>query len=167
MRAAIPIMVNRVARHGGRCLLATSLFALSSHASAQDNEPKPEDFEAIEVELEAQRDVFDAPPETDTPEPVNPVTAQNVPAGDGNQGEIVEFEANELAYDSEADTVLAKGDVILRSEDRSVRANEVFWNRQTGSIVASGNVRFVDERGNQLFTEQIELNDEFEAGAMD
>jgi len=57
--------------------------------------------------------------------------------------------------------------VILRSADRSVRANQVVWDRKAGSIVASGNVRFVDELGNQLFTESVELNDKFEAGAMD
>ena len=37
----------------------------------------------------------------------------------------------------------------------------------TGEIVANGRVRFVDENGNQLFSERVELTDEFEAGAMD
>ncbi len=84
-----------------------------------------------------------------------------------NFGEIIDFEADELSYDSEADTIIAQGDVILRSADRSVRANQVVWNRPAGTIVATGNVRFVDERGNQLFTESVSLTDQFEAGAMD
>jgi len=89
------------------------------------------------------------------------------PPGDTKADRKIDFEANDLAYDSEADIVLANGRVILRSEDRSVRAEQVVWYRQTGQIIASGNVRFVDEEGNQLYTDRIELTDKFEAGAMD
>ncbi|MFL0670961.1 MAG: LPS-assembly protein LptD, partial [Erythrobacter sp.] len=81
-------------------------------------------------------------------------------------GEVIDFEAEQLSYDNEADIVTARGNVVLRSKDRSVRANEVTWDRGAGSIIASGNVRLVDESGNQLFTETIELTDQFEAGAM-
>ncbi len=80
--------------------------------------------------------------------------------------ETIDFEAAQLAYDSEADIVIARGDVVLRSGDRSVRADEVVWRRSEGRIFASGNIRLVDESGNQLFTDQIELTDTFEAGAM-
>jgi len=78
----------------------------------------------------------------------------------------VAFEANTLSYDSEADTVSAAGDVILRSGDQSVRADSVSWNRMSGVIVAEGNVRLVDEDGNQLFTDRAELTEELRAGAM-
>ncbi|MEM8725415.1 MAG: LPS assembly protein LptD, partial [Pseudomonadota bacterium] len=78
----------------------------------------------------------------------------------------IDFEAEQLAYDNEADTVTARGNVVLRSEDRSVRADEVVWNRRTGTIIATGNIRFVDDRGNVLYTDTIELTDQFEAGAM-
>lgn len=81
-------------------------------------------------------------------------------------GEVIDFEAQQLTYDSHSDIVTARGDVLLSNGDRSVRANEVAWDRKAGSIIASGNVRLVDESGNQLFTDQIELNDQFEAGAM-
>jgi LPS-assembly protein len=56
--------------------------------------------------------------------------------------------------------------VILRSEDKSVRSDSVTWNRKTGQIVANGNVRLVDQDGNQLFTDHLELTDELKAGAM-
>ncbi|WP_086608951.1 LPS-assembly protein LptD [Erythrobacter donghaensis] len=78
----------------------------------------------------------------------------------------IDFEASELGYNSETDTVTARGNVILRSEDRSVRADEVVWFRETGRIIASGNIRLVDEAGNQLFTDQVELTEEFDTGAM-
>lgn len=78
----------------------------------------------------------------------------------------IDFEATELGYNSETDTVTARGNVILRSDDRSVRADEVVWDRNSGRIIASGNIRLVDEAGNQLFTDQVELTETFDTGAM-
>lgn len=79
----------------------------------------------------------------------------------------IDFEANNLAYDSDNDVVTATGSVLLRSEDQSVRAQEVRWDRKSGLITASGDVRFVDQDGNQLYTERLELTDKFETGAME
>ncbi|MHA7819471.1 MAG: LPS-assembly protein LptD [Erythrobacter sp.] len=79
----------------------------------------------------------------------------------------ITFEATEVSYDSEAEVITARGDVVLRSERASVRADEVVWDRNSGVIIARGSVRFVDNTGNQIFTETIELTDEFEAGTMD
>lgn len=97
-----------------------------------------------------------------------PAWAQDVaepesPPGDRRE---IDFEANNLAYDSENDVVTASGNVVMRSEEQSVRAQEVSWDRKSGLITASGDVRFVDQDGNQLYTEQLELNDKFETGAM-
>ncbi len=80
--------------------------------------------------------------------------------------ETIDFEAEQLAYDNATDTVVARGNVVLRSADRSVRADEVVWVRGEGRIYAAGNIRLVDESGNELFTDAIELTDTFEAGAM-
>ncbi len=76
------------------------------------------------------------------------------------------FEADVLEYDQNTDTVTASGNVLLRSGDQSLRADDVTWNRLTGEIVASGSVRIVDPDGNQLFTDNVVLTDELEAGAM-
>ncbi len=81
-------------------------------------------------------------------------------------GDTIDFEAEQLSYDNETNTVTARGDVILRSADRSVRADEVVWKRGEGRIFAAGNIRLVDDSGNELFTEKLELTDTFEAGAM-
>ena len=78
----------------------------------------------------------------------------------------IDFEATQLSYDDDSDTVTASGNVILRSQDRSVRADAVTWDRKSGKIIATGNIRIVDEAGNQLFTDQVELTEEFDTGAM-
>ncbi|GAA4041968.1 LPS-assembly protein LptD [Parerythrobacter jejuensis] len=79
----------------------------------------------------------------------------------------IDFESDALDYDSESDVVTARGNVILRSEDQSVRADEVRWDRKSGVILASGNVRLVDADGNQLYSSSVELTDKFETGAME
>ncbi len=97
----------------------------------------------------------------------NPVAEQNdVPLEEQLLGDTIDFEAEQLSYDSETDTVTARGDVVLRSDDRSVRADEVVWKRAEGRIFAAGNIRLVDDAGNELFTDKLELTDTFEAGAM-
>ena len=79
----------------------------------------------------------------------------------------IAFEADILSYDSDAELTTAQGNVVLRSGDRSLRADSVSWSQRTGIIEARGNVRFVDENGNQLYSDRVELTDEFEAGAME
>ncbi|QIG54996.1 LPS-assembly protein LptD [Altererythrobacter sp. BO-6] len=78
----------------------------------------------------------------------------------------IRFEARNLDYDDEADVITASGDVLLSSEDQSVRADNVRWDRRSGTIYANGHVRLVDESGNQLYTESVELTETFETGAM-
>ncbi len=79
----------------------------------------------------------------------------------------VTFEADGASYDDASSTVTVSGNVILRRDGQSVRADKIVWNRTSGEIVAEGNIRFVDADGNQLFTERLELTDEFKAGAME
>ncbi len=83
------------------------------------------------------------------------------------QSSQIAFEADGLSYDNDADTVTASGNVVLRRDGQSVRADSVTWNRKTGQIFANGNIRFVDADGNQLFSDKVELDDELKAGAME
>ncbi|WP_179408360.1 LPS-assembly protein LptD [Novosphingobium marinum] len=81
--------------------------------------------------------------------------------------EEIAFEADAVEYASDTDTVTAGGDVVLRRGDQSVRADSVTWNRVSGEIVALGNVRLVDEDGNQFFSDRVELTEELRTGAVE
>ncbi len=94
-----------------------------------------------------------------------PAFAQAAPAT-GEERRKVDFEADSLSYGEDNQSVTAKGNVVLRSQGKSVRADTVTWNRKSGEIIASGNIRMVDEDGNQLITDKVELTDELKAGAM-
>ena len=79
----------------------------------------------------------------------------------------ISFAADGASYNDAEQTVSVIGNVVMRRGDQSIRADQVTWNRKSGEIVAQGNIRFVDADGNQLFTERLELTDEFKAGAME
>lgn len=92
------------------------------------------------------------------------------PARSESSGQLVSgpiaFEADEVSYAYNAEVVTASGNVVLRRDGQSVRADRVTWNRTNGKIEATGNIRLVDADGNQLFTDKVELTDELKAGAM-
>lgn len=116
-----------------------------------------------------QTERTDAPvPEPGKESPEGPTTLLESPAPPDPElaGRSIGFEADALSYDQETDTVTATGNVVLRSEDRSLVASRIVWERGTGNILAEGGVRLVDESGNELFSESLTLTDEFEAGAM-
>ncbi|MFC3173948.1 LPS-assembly protein LptD [Novosphingobium bradum] len=97
-----------------------------------------------------------------------PSTARDDNAGADNAP--IAFEAGEVSYAWNSDVATATGAVVLRrsgpSGPQSVRADRVTWNRKTGVVEATGNIRLVDENGNQIFTDRVELTDELKAGAM-
>ncbi len=107
--------------------------------------------------LAAQAQEAETAQETAAP-PAEPVVQES---------EQIQFEADGASYDDNTETVAVFGNVVLRRGDQSVRADQLSWDRKTGRIIATGNIRLVDADGNQLFTDSIELTDELKAGAMD
>ena len=143
--------------------LAAAAPALAQDGSAPGTgtveDPSGESPTDLPAPPDSLQDPFVVSDETDLPPP---------PPEFNEAGERqIAFAADILSYDSEAQITTAEGNVVLRSGDRSLRADSVSWSERTGVIVASGNVRFVDENGNQLYSERVELTDQFEAGAMD
>ncbi|PTR12466.1 MULTISPECIES: LPS-assembly protein LptD [unclassified Novosphingobium] len=103
--------------------------------------------------------------------PAGTATGSDAAQGDATktnaaQSDQVRFEADKLQYASDPDVVTATGNVVLRRDEQTVRADAVTWNRKTGKIEATGNIRAVDEGGNVLYTDKVELTDELKAGAM-
>mgnify|MGYP001962458731 CR=1 FL=1 len=151
--APLPFM-TRASLLGGVAFAGLAALGLAAPAAAQDTptpapSPAPEDAGEGDGVEEAVNDYIEG---------------EEPPAG---QDREIGFEADTLEYDSAADIIVARGNVVLREGDRSVRADEVRWNRPTGRIDASGNVRYVDGDGNQLYASQLELTDTFETGALE
>ncbi len=79
----------------------------------------------------------------------------------------VDFTADSLVYDNEAEIVTARGDVRMTREGNRVRADEVVWNRKTGTVVASGNVQLVNPGGDTAFGDRIELTETLKDGMVE
>ena len=179
LTARLPFMARLLAC---AALTAAALPALAGEASAQDRPAamQPQGQQETPPELEdADPGVPEGPffwdeidealyPQAVEEGPAPPAGTpespfQIEPPADPNQ---IAFEADELGYGTSDDTVVASGNVVLRRQDQQLRADEVRWNRSTGAIVATGDIRLVDEGGNVLYTDRLELTDELRAGAM-
>lgn len=156
-KAADPAPRSPAPGGASRIAMALALAAMPASLAAQEQQAPADEATAQELLYG-----YGHPRQTGQDTPI-PVAA---PAADDTEARQIDFEAEQLSYDNETETVTASGNVILRSEDRSVRADAVTWDRKAGTIIATGNIRLVDEAGNQLFTDQVELSETFEAGAM-
>ena len=142
----------------GGLLLACASVALSwpSVALAQDGSA------AID---KRQNDPLDSRQGEDFPAPALSQPAAPEPSATGD--DRIQFEADSVEYGTDTEIVTARGSVVLVRDGQSVRADQVTWNRQTGQIVATGNIRAVDQDGNLLLTERVELTDELKAGMIE
>ena len=97
-----------------------------------------------------------------------------VPGGAGNatlaasspfqDPDLVYLEADELVSDEAAETLTASGSVEGRYGDRTLRADTVIYNLESGEIFAEGNVVIVDGTGGSQFADKLELSNELQSG---
>jgi LPS-assembly protein len=90
--------------------------------------------------------------------------AQSVPPA---ADEIVEFSADQVTYDNEADRVTASGAVRMNREGNYLAADQVIWDRKTGQVHASGNVVLVTPEGDKLVGGDVELTDTLRDGTIE
>lgn len=82
-------------------------------------------------------------------------------------GDVVEFSADQVSYDSESEIVSATGRVRMAREGNYLAADRVTWNRRTGEIRAEGNVVVVDPHGDKLVGDTVVLTDTLRDGTID
>jgi len=74
------------------------------------------------------------------------------------------LEADTLVYDNDANTVTAVGGVQIEYGGNHLVAQRVVYNRKTGRVVATGNVEVVDSDGTKIYSDQIDVTDDFANG---
>ena len=109
----------------------------------------------------AAQDLQDRPVDPPAPEAPPPTLS---PAPDEDQ---VNFSAGALEYDYEADIVTATSDVRMFRAGQRLRADKVVWNRETGRVVASGNIAVTSPEGDTAYGDSIELTDSLRDGVVD
>ena len=94
-----------------------------------------------------------------------PPTAAEAPAPAGD--DQVQFSANTLEYDTDADVVTASGEVRMARQGERLRADKVVWERKTGKVTASGDIAVTNANGDIAYGDSIELTDTLRDGAVD
>ena len=84
-------------------------------------------------------------------------------ADDGN----IEFSADSVTYDSEADFVTATGNVRMERDGNYVAADRVTWSRVSGEVRAEGNVVVLNPQGDKLIGENVVLSDTLRDGTIE
>ncbi len=95
----------------------------------------------------------------DTPETV----AEKAP----EKSDEIEFSADAIDYDFENDIVTAKGNVLLNRDGYKLRSDTVTWNRKTGVVEATGNIRSISPDGDTAYGDSIVLTDSLRDGIVD
>ena len=90
-----------------------------------------------------------------------------LPEGPPPAAREVDFSADRVSYDSEADVIVADGRVRMASDGNYLAADRVTWTRRTGEVVAESNVVVVNPQGDKLVGDRIVLTDDLRDGTID
>jgi LPS-assembly protein len=74
------------------------------------------------------------------------------------------LEADQLIYDNDRNVVTARGGVQIDYDGNRLVARQVSYDRNTGRLVASGNVELIDPEGTKISSEEIDITDDFGDG---
>lgn len=92
----------------------------------------------------------------------SPVAAPSADAALADRGFYME--ANEIIRNDNTKTWNAKGEVEVRYEGRTLRADDVLYDSKTGVVTARGKVQIVNADGSAEFADSIVLDKDFRAG---
>jgi len=81
--------------------------------------------------------------------------------------QLIQFSADSVAYDGDADVVTATGDVRMNRDGNYLAANKVVWERKTGQVYAKGNVVLLTPQGDKLVGDNVQLTDTMRDGTID
>ena len=95
------------------------------------------------------------------------VAATAEPAADATAEPQIEFSADQVAYQTDAELVTASGAVRMARDGNYLAADKVSWDRKSGRVVAEGNVVVVSPEGDKLIGDRVDLTDSLKDGTID
>ena len=96
---------------------------------------------------------------------LNEAIGARAQAGSGQDRLLVD--AKEIVYDNDRNTIAAAGDVQMNYQGRTLQADRVTYDRNTGRVFAEGNARLTDANGTVATGDRFELTDDFKSGFID
>jgi LPS-assembly protein len=106
------------------------------------------------------------PEQAETPAPQEPGPTIGGPPAPAETDEVVEFSAEQVTYDSQADVVTASGAVRMERDGNHVASDRVVWNRKTGEVRALGNVVVMNPQGDKFIGDDVVLTDTLRDGTV-
>ncbi|MEZ0171566.1 LPS-assembly protein LptD [Microvirga sp. TS319] len=76
-------------------------------------------------------------------------------------------DAKEIVYNNDKNTISATGDVQMNYQGKTLQADRVTYDRNTGRVYAEGNARLTDASGAVVTGDRFELTDDFKNGFID
>lgn len=92
---------------------------------------------------------------------VAPAVAQDIAYTQGSADADLLLEADTVVYDNDRNTVTAIGGVRIDYDGNRMVAQRVTYDRATGRMIATGNVEIVDRQGNRIYSNEIDVTDDF------
>jgi LPS-assembly protein len=86
---------------------------------------------------------------------------------ESKSSEQIAFSADRLDYEAATDTVTASGNVIASRDGYTLRADSIVWDRRSGKVTASGNIRSVGPEGDVAYGDSIEVTDSLRDGIIE
>jgi LPS-assembly protein len=96
---------------------------------------------------------------------LNETIGARAQSGSGEDRLLVD--AKEIVYDNDRNTIAASGDVQMNYQGRTLQADRVTYDRNTGRVFAEGNARLTDANGTVATGDRFELTDDFKNGFID
>ena len=140
-----------------RTFLQVMLCLLCFSSVQAEEEKLPVAGEVITKSQSSPKFTFDPHPSIDgifTPRPVE------------HNDEEIYFSADEIQNDSNTSDITAIGDVYIIRDDVTLKADKVIYNQDADTVTARGNVLLVDRSNNVLYADEIVLKDKMSRGTM-
>jgi LPS-assembly protein len=105
-----------------------------------------------------------APIPTRAPSTPAPAAAPGVKGPDGLAEGGLYLEAETLTEDRENEVLTARGNVQARYNERTIRANEIVYERRTGIVRAKGKAQLINSDGTVQYADELVLDENLRAG---
>lgn len=80
---------------------------------------------------------------------------------------MIDFSAEEVTYDTNADLVTAQGQVRMSREGNYLAADRISWDRKSGRVLAEGNVVVITPEGDKVISDRVDLTESLRDGAIE
>ena len=78
----------------------------------------------------------------------------------------ISFEADRIDYNNDTEVVTASGNVRVARQDAQLSADQVEWDRNAGTVIARGDVMLVNERGDRAFADEMDVTESLRDGVI-